>query len=89
MSSPYTPFLLLGGAAFANDWMSKGQVNLKVPVAAGIASVFSGLANSASPDLGRVITMIGWIGFAAYFVLPGGAGATLLGHLNTITTGKA
>ena len=85
MSNVYAPFLLLGGSAYANNWLKSGQVtDFKPLLAAGIASMFAGLANGVNPDLGRVISMIGWVAFVGYFVLPSGPGASLLAHIDTI-----
>jgi len=87
MSSPYTPFLILGGMSYANNWLTTHSVtDFKPLLAGGIAAMFAGFAGAVSPDAAKVVTAIGWIAVAGYFVLPGGPGATLLGQLNSITT---
>lgn len=90
MASAYTPFLILGGMAYVNDWMAgEGATHFEPLLAGGIAAMFAGFAGNIGPDAAKVVSMIGWIAVASYFVIPGKTGTSpgmqLLGYVGDVT----
>ena len=63
------PVLVTTGIAFANHWYNTGQIDLKIPVAGGIAAAVGALI-SQIPDLAPVLTAIGWLAFVAVTIAP-------------------
>jgi hypothetical protein len=68
-SGVIVPVLATTGVSFANKWYSTGSVDLKIPVAGGIAAVL-GAAISQIPGLAPVMTALGWLAFVAVLIAP-------------------
>ena len=68
-SGVIVPVLAATGVAFVNKWYSTGQIDLKIPVAGGIAAAL-GAGISQVPGLEPVMTAIGWLAFAAVLITP-------------------
>jgi hypothetical protein len=79
------PVLATTGIAFANRWYNTGALDLKIPVAGGIAAAI-GAGLSQIPGFEPVMTLIGWIGFIAVLISPVQAPSPLA-NLTKITGG--
>lgn len=85
MAGYSAPILILTGLSFADKWYSDHTVDLKVPVAGGIAYVLAALA-SEIPGAAPVVTGIAWVALAAAVVVPVAAGGkSILDPLFSIT----
>jgi len=87
MAGYSAPILILTGLSFGDKWYSDKQVDLKIPVAGGIAwLIAAGL--SQIPSLEPVVTGIAWVALAAAVVVPVAAGQkSLLDPLFSIVNG--
>jgi len=68
-SGVIVPVLVTTGVAFVNKWYNTGSVDLKIPVAGGIAALI-GAGISQVPGLEPVMTAIGWLAFVAVLIAP-------------------
>lgn len=87
MAGYAAPILILTGLSFGNKWYSDHVVDLKIPVAGGVAYlVAAGL--SQVPGAGPVVAGIAWIALVAAVVVPVAAGQkSLLDPLFSLTNG--
>lgn len=61
MAASYlVPILATGGVSFASKWYQSGTVDLKIPVATGLAAGLAALIAQA-PDAAPVVTGIAWV----------------------------
>lgn len=83
-SSYLVPILATGAVSFFDDWYTTGAVDLKIPVATGIACGIGALASTV-PGVAPVVAGVAWIAFAAALLTgPAASVATsLVGGLNT------
>ena len=68
-SGVITPVLVTTGVAFANHWYNTNQLDLKIPVAGGIAALI-GAGISQIPGMAPVIAAIGWLAFVGVLIAP-------------------
>lgn len=62
MAKSTAPILLTGGASFANDYLTTGQVNLKPLLGAGVAAlVLAGVEQV--PGMAPLAAGVAWIAF--------------------------
>jgi hypothetical protein len=80
MAGYAVPILTLTGLSFANTWYADNQVDLKIPVAGGIAYVLAALV-SEIPGAEGAVTGIAWVALAAWLV---SSGNTLTSNLTKI-----
>ncbi len=84
-SGVIVPVLATTGVAFVNKWYNTSSVDLKIPVAGGIAALI-GAAISQIPGMEPVMTAIGWLAFVAVLIAPVQT-PTPLANLQKITGG--
>lgn len=81
------PILILTGLSFADHWYADRTVDLKIPVAGGVAYVIAALASQV-PGAAPVVTGIAWVALAAAVVVPAAQGRkTLLDPLFSLVNG--
>jgi len=87
MAGYQAPILILTGLSFADKWYQDKTVDLKIPVAGGIAYVIAALASQV-PGAAPVVAGIAWVALAAAVVVPVAAGRkSLLDPLFSLTNG--
>lgn len=87
MAGYSAPILILTGLSFADKWYSDRTVDLKIPVAGGIAYAIAALASQV-PGAAPVVTGIAWVALAAAVVVPAATGGrSILDPLFSITGG--
>lgn len=85
MAGYSAPILILTGLSLGDRWYSDHQVDLKIPVAGGIAYAIAALA-SQLPGAEPVVAGIAWVALAAAVVVPAATGRkSLLDPLFSIT----
>ena len=69
MSGYLTPMLLIIGVSAANGWYNTGSLDLKIPVAGGIATgILAVLSNI--PGVDAVTTRLAWLAFVGLMIAP-------------------
>jgi hypothetical protein len=87
MSGYQAPILIMTGLSFANHWYQDNSIDLKIPVAGGVAYVLAALA-SQIPGVEPVVTGIAWVALAAAVVVPmANGGKSILSPLLSIANG--
>lgn len=87
MAGYSAPILILTGLSFGNRWYSDKQVDLKIPVAGGVAYVIAAGA-SQIPGVAPVVAGIAWVALVAAVVVPVAAGQkSLLDPLFSLANG--
>lgn len=66
-SSYLVPILATGGVSFFARWYQSGSVDLKIPVATGIAAGLAALIAQA-PDMAPVVTGVAWVALAVTLI---------------------
>ena len=61
------PIIAIGAVSFTAKWYQSGQIDLKIPVATGIAAGLAALIASA-PDMAPVVTGVAWVALAATLI---------------------
>lgn len=84
MASSTTPILLLTGLSFANKWYTTNQIDLKIPVAGGVAAVLAALFSDI-PGAAPIVTGIAWVALVAAVVVPNNS---ILNPLLNLANGK-
>lgn len=69
MAGYAAPILIMTGLSFANHWYEDKSVDLKIPVAGGVAYVLAALM-SQIPGAEPIVTGIAWVALAAAIVVP-------------------
>jgi hypothetical protein len=69
MAGYAVPILTLTGLSFANEWYSDNTVDLKIPVAGGVAYLIAALL-SEIPDVAPIVTGVAWVALAGAVVIP-------------------
>jgi hypothetical protein len=85
MAGYSAPILILTGLSFADKWYSDKAVDLKIPVAGGVAYVIAALVSQV-PGAEPVVTGIAWVALAAAVVIPAG-GKSILDPLFSLANG--
>lgn len=67
------PILILTGLSFADKWYQDQQLDLKIPVAGGVALAIAALVSQV-PGAAPVVAGIAWVALAAAVVVPVAAG---------------
>jgi hypothetical protein len=81
------PILIMTGLSFADHWYANNQIDLKIPVAGGVAYLIAALA-SEIPDVAPVVTGIAWVALAAAIVVPlASGGQSILTPLLSVANG--
>jgi len=87
MSGYQAPILIMTGLSFANKWYSDKQIDLKIPVAGGVAYVLAALL-SEIPGAEPIVTGIAWVALAAAVVVPmANGGKSILSPLLSLANG--
>lgn len=81
------PILILTGLSFADHWYSGNSIDLKIPVAGGIAYVIAALF-SQIPDVEPIVTGVAWVALAAAIVVPVASGGSILNPVFKIANGS-
>lgn len=87
MAGYSAPILILTGLSFGNKWYRDKTVDLKIPVAGGVAYVIASLVSQV-PGAAPVVAGIAWVALAAAVVVPAATGQkSLLDPLFSLTNG--
>lgn len=87
MAGYSAPILILTGLSFGNKWYSDKTVDLKIPVAGGVAYVIAALISQV-PGADPVVSGIAWVALVAAIVVPVASGQkSLLDPLLSIANG--
>lgn len=88
MAGYQAPILIMTGLSFANHWYAThGQIDLKIPVAGGIAYVLASML-SEIPGVEPIVGGIAWVALAAAIVVPVSQGhQSILSPLLSIANG--
>lgn len=69
MSGYQAPILIMTGLSFANKWYADNSIDLKIPLAGGVAYVLAGLF-SEIPGVEPIVTGVAWVALVAAVVVP-------------------
>lgn len=87
MAGYAAPILIMTGLSFADKWYSDKAVDLKIPVAGGVAYLVAALASQV-PGAEPVVAGIAWVALVAAVVVPAAAGRkSILDPLFSLTSG--
>lgn len=87
MAGYSAPILILTGLSFADKWYAGHTVDLKIPVAGGVAYVIAALVSQV-PGAAPVVTGVAWVALAAAVVVPAATGQkSLLDPLLSLAKG--
>jgi len=69
MAGYQAPILIMTGLSFANHWYQDNSIDLKIPLAGGVAYVLAALF-SEIPGAEPIVTGVAWVALAAAVVVP-------------------
>jgi len=69
MAGYQAPILIMTGLSFADHWYQDSSIDLKIPLAGGVAYVLAALF-SEIPGAEPIVTGVAWVALAAAIVVP-------------------